>query len=102
MKLVLLYSLRTDVLFKDALFKFVKDDIDSYYLVDVQVYKKGSANRVWGIFDNSKAYMESPERPENKKIRPTSSPERLQKYREVKKKNMLKVEPLDFVVEYKY
>ena len=99
---MLLYSLRTDILFKDALFKFVKDDIDSYYLVDVQVYNKGSANRVWGIFDNSKAYMESPEKPEKKKIRPTSSPERLQRYRESKKKNVLKVEPLDFVVDYKY
>lgn len=57
LKLVLLYSLRTDILFKDSLFKFVKDEIDSYYMVDVQVYSKGTANKVWGIFDNSKAYQ---------------------------------------------
>ena len=102
MKLVLLYSLRTDTLFKNSLFKFVKDEIDSYYLVDVQVYSKGSANKVWGIFDNTKAYMESPEKPEKKKIRPTSSPERLQKYRESKKKSIINPEPLEFIIDFKH
>lgn len=99
---MLLYSLRTDTLFRDSIFKFVKDEIDSYYMVDVQVYEKGTASKVWGIYDNSKAYLESPEKPEKKRIRPTSSPERLQKYREAKRTKPLNVEPvLDFVVEYR-
>lgn len=36
--MALLYSLKTDILFKNSLFKYVKDEIDSYYLVDIQVY----------------------------------------------------------------
>lgn len=71
--MALLYSLKTDILFRDALFKFVKDEIDSYYLVDIQVYSKTTASKLWGTFDNTKAFLESPEK-EKKKIRPTSSP----------------------------
>ena len=66
-------------------------------MVDVQVYSRGVANRVWGIFDNSKAYLESPEKPEKKKIRPSSSPERLQKYRESKNKKVIQMEPMDLI-----
>ncbi len=36
--MALLYSLKTDTLFKNSLFKYVKDEIDSYYLIDIQVY----------------------------------------------------------------
>lgn len=82
--MALLYSLKTDILFRDSLFKFVKDEIDSYYLVDIQVYEKTSASKLWGTYDNTKTFLESPEK-EKKKIRPTSSPERLQKFREAKK-----------------
>lgn len=81
-KLLLLYSLRTDILFQDSMFKYVKDEIDSYYLIDLHVYKRTNAARVWGNFDNTKTFVESPEK--QKKIRPASSPERLQKKRRTK------------------
>lgn len=55
--MALLYSLKTDILFRDALFKFVKDEIDSYYLVDIQVYSKTTATKLWGTFDNTKAFL---------------------------------------------
>lgn len=73
LKLVLLYSLRTDVLFNDSIFKFVKDEIDTYYLVDIQVYSKGRSSRIWGNCDNTKTFAESPVK-DKKRIRPTSSP----------------------------
>ena len=67
LKMTLLFSLRSDILFKDAMFKFVKDEIDSYYLVDVQVYSRTSGSKVWGNYDNTKTFVESPEK-EKKKL----------------------------------
>lgn len=58
--MALLYSLKSDILFRDALFKFVKDEIDSYYLVDVQVYSRSSSAKLWGTYDTTKAFLESP------------------------------------------
>ncbi len=97
MKLTLLYSLKTDILFRDALFKFVKDEIDSYYLVDIQVYSKTNASRLWGSYDNTKVFLESPDK---KKIRPTSSPERLQKHRPADNEER-NPELADFVIDLK-
>jgi len=35
----------------------VKDEIDSYYLVDIQVYSKTSAAKIWGTYDNTKNFL---------------------------------------------
>ena len=45
---------------KDCTFKFVKDEIETYYLVDLQVFSRTTASRVWGNFDKTKAFIESP------------------------------------------
>lgn len=60
--MALLFSLKTDILFRESLFKFVKDEIDSYYLVDIQVYSKTNAAKLWGNYDNTKTFLESPEK----------------------------------------
>lgn len=46
------------------------------------MYQKTNATKVWGNFDNTKTFIESPEK--QKKMRPASSPERLQKKRRTK------------------
>ena len=39
--MLLIYSLKTDILLQKCLFKFMKDDrTGNYYLVDVQLYEK--------------------------------------------------------------
>ena len=48
LKLLLLYSLKTDVLLESCLFKYIKGTGDSYYLTDIQLYKKSSAGKIWG------------------------------------------------------
>jgi hypothetical protein len=96
LKLLLLYSLKTDLLFNDTLFKFVKDEIDSYYLVDIQVYSKGNAGELWGSYDNTKTFQELTGK---KKIRPSSSPERIQKSKQSKSKD--KHEEIgDFMIDF--
>ena len=44
---------------------------DNYYIVDLQVYQKTSATRLWGEFEKKKS--ESPTKPTVKR-RPASSP----------------------------
>lgn len=39
------------------MFKFVKDEIETYYLVDLQVYAKTNGGKVWGNFDHTKAFV---------------------------------------------
>ena len=53
LKLLLLYSLKTDVLLESCLFKYIKGEGDTYYLTDIQLYKKTSAGRVWGEFKHA-------------------------------------------------
>lgn len=53
LKLLLLYSLKTDVLLESCLFKYIKGEGDTYYLTDIQLYKKTSAGRVWGEFKHT-------------------------------------------------
>lgn len=48
LKLILLYSLKTDVLLESCLFKYIKGEGETYYLTDVQLYKKSSAGKIWG------------------------------------------------------
>ena len=48
MKLILLYSMKTDVLIESALFKYIKGDSEGFYLTDIQVYSKGKATMLWG------------------------------------------------------
>lgn len=47
-KMILLYSLKTEVLIKSSLFKFIKGQGSSFYLTDIQVYEKGKAASFWG------------------------------------------------------
>ena len=74
--MLLLYSLRTDVLFEESLFKFIKDESDCFYLTDIQVYKKSQSTKVWGFYTERKAH--SPSKGKMRR-RPASSPERLQR-----------------------
>lgn len=48
---------------------------DNYYIVDLQVYQKNSATKLWGEFEKKKS--ESPTKAAVKR-RPASSPEKLQ------------------------
>jgi hypothetical protein len=76
-KMLLLYSIKTDVLVKSALFKYIKGEGNSYYLSDIQVYEKGKASFIWGdIRNNEQSRVETS--PTKKAIRPTSSPDRMQ------------------------
>lgn len=47
-KLLLLYSLKTDIFLENSLFKYIKGEGETYYLTDIQVYRKSPANVVWG------------------------------------------------------
>lgn len=47
-KLILLYSIKTDSLITSAMFKYIKGDPNSFYLTDIQVYNKTKANGLWG------------------------------------------------------
>jgi len=46
--MILLYSLKSDLLIKSALFKFIKGEGSSFYLTDIQLYSKESAASIWG------------------------------------------------------
>ena len=48
MKLILLFSVKTDTLIKSSLFKFIKGEGNSFYLTDIQVYDKDNAAHFWG------------------------------------------------------
>ncbi len=48
MKLVLLYSMKTDILIESSLFKYIKAEDGGFFLTDIQVYTKTRANLVWG------------------------------------------------------
>jgi hypothetical protein len=77
-KLLLAYSIKTDVLIKNSLFKYIKGEGNSYYLTDIQVYEKGRAVYVWGeVRQPEKERI--PTSPGKQRVRPSSSPERLQK-----------------------
>ena len=81
MKMILLYSLKSDVLIKSALFKFIKGEAGSFYLTDIQPQSKESAASIWGELRTSQPVQQrtvtSPGKP---KLRPSSSPEKLQKF----------------------
>lgn len=77
MKLVLLYSIKTDILIKNALFKFIKAENNGFYLTDIQIYEKGRPATLWGDIRHCEPNQEtSPSKLPRK--RPTSSPEKLQ------------------------
>ena len=50
LKLILIYSLKTDVLIQSALFKYIKGEGDYYYLTDILIYKKNQPSFIWGVF----------------------------------------------------
>lgn len=79
-KLLLLYSIKSDVLVTSALFKFIRGEAGTFYLTDIQVYRKTRAATLWGdIRHYSKEG--SPLRgasPKKTAQRPASSPERLE------------------------
>ena len=77
-KMLLLYSVKTDVLIKSSLLKFIKGEGNNFYLTDIQVYDKGKAHYLWGDIRHmeQKRVNTSPSR---QMPRPSSSPERIQK-----------------------
>lgn len=82
----MLYSLKTDIYLESCLFKYIKGEGDTFYLTDLQVYKKNNASKVWG---ENKQNCPLPEdhspSPVRQKKRPTSSPEKLQTFGVIKK-----------------
>ncbi len=72
-KLLLLYSIKTDILVKNALVKFIKGENNSFYLTDIQVYERGKAATVWGEIRHCETAQQE-NSPSKQKKRPTSSP----------------------------
>ena len=83
--MILLYSLKTEVLLKSSLFKFIKGQGSSFYLTDIQVYEKGKAASFWGEVRNSE-HTRATTSPGKPKIRPSSSPEKMKKIEKVEEK----------------
>jgi hypothetical protein len=53
LKLLLLYSLKTDTLLESCLFKYIKGEGETYYLTDIQLFKRSSAAKIWGEFKHA-------------------------------------------------
>jgi hypothetical protein len=72
-KMLLLYSIRTDVVPENCLCKFISGPAGTYYLTDIHLYKKSPPLTLWGVAPRQNA----PLPPVKERQRPTSSPDRM-------------------------
>lgn len=72
-KMLLLYSIRTDVVLENCLCKYISGLGGTYYLTDIYLYKKSLPQTLWGLAPRQSAQLP----PVKERQRPSSSPDRM-------------------------
>lgn len=80
-KLLLLYSIKTDVVPENCLCKYIRGVSGSYYLTDIHLFKRSPPQTLWGVAPQQSTQLP----PVRERQRPTSSPDRMTGNRTVMK-----------------